>query len=132
MRSAAFLLIANRVWRCNMTFTVIIAAAKMHKQGRRSEPVRGCRSPSRSCIYTGGVIHGLRAVPLRCIHILEAVIPPAVSLASSTSSRRPRRALPAPIFSLAAGTRRIAYFCAHRVHRVLHDAHHARISRGSS
>ena len=33
------LLIANRVCRCNMTFTVIIAAAKMHKQGRRGELV---------------------------------------------------------------------------------------------
>lgn len=34
------LLIANcRVWRCNVAFTVIIAAAKMHRQGRRSKLV---------------------------------------------------------------------------------------------
>lgn len=61
-----------------MPFTAIIVRSCT----RDREGEAGPRVPvSRSCIYTGGVIHGLRAVPLHCIHILEAVIPPAVSLA---------------------------------------------------
>jgi len=50
------------------------------------QPPAGPSSPSRSRICTGGVSRGLRAVPLRCTHIPEAVIPSAGSLGPSLPS----------------------------------------------
>lgn len=79
--------ITGRVWRCNKAFMAI--AIVEDAQARKAEKGRAVilrtPSPSRSCIYTGGVIHSLRAVPLRCIYLYipEAVIPPVGSLAPS-------------------------------------------------
>jgi len=123
------LLIANRVWRCNMTFRIIIATAKMHKQERRSELVLGCRSPSRSCIYTGGVIRGLHAVPLHCIlythsrsghpagrfpRLVCPVSPPGLTTYFLASCRHPSHC----IFSCTSCASRFAW-CASRLYRVV-------------
>lgn len=113
--------ITGRVWRCNKAFMAI--AIVEDAQARKAEKGRAVilrtPSPSRSCIYTGGVIHSLRAVPLRCIYTYTF---PKRSSHRSVPSPRRLLSLPVlpPIFSLAAGTRAAShrtFSCTSRLHR---------------
>jgi len=103
-------LIANRVWRCNMAFTVIIA--KMHKRGGEAS------------WSSGAGLHRGRAFTQAGSSTVSARYRYAVYTFSKRSSRRsfpsprlPRFAAGAYFLQLAAGTHRVAYFRAHRAHR---------------